>query len=178
MKKEIYIGIICALVILSVVIGPIGYFAGKGEREVVASNCGDVVCPDCPTCPDVNITLPDGYQHINITNPESFPIINITITESPDWGKDCTEYPTNYLVLMDDTERNGNTTNFSFHVWYYDNGLNMFERSPTFDNWTHAVVWVKSVGEESFTDCQKVFLIVWLLAWAYIMETGEEIGGP
>lgn len=176
MKKETILTIVvCVLVVVSAIGIPFGYFAGKGEREVVASECGDVVCAECA---DVNIIFPDGYQHINITNPESFPTINITITESPDWGEDCMEYPTNYLVFIDDSNRTGNTTKLAFHIWYYDNAINMFERSPTFDNWTYAIEWVKSIGENSFSQCQRVFLLVWLLAWAYIMETGEDIGGP
>jgi len=174
MKKETIGIIVSVLVVVSAIGIPLGYFVGKGEREVVASNCGDVVCAKCP---DVNITIPDGYQHINISNPETFPTINITITNPPDYGEDCMEYPTNYLVFMDDSNRTGNTTKLAFHIWYYDNAIKMFERSPTFDNWTHAVEWVKSVGESSFTQCQRVFLLVWLLAWAYLMETGEQIGG-
>ena len=173
MKKETILTIVvCVLVVVSAVVGPLGYFVGKGEREIVASNCGDVVCPelpeipkcpDCPECPNVNGTVPQ---------------INITITNPSDYGEDCNEFPTNYLVFIDDSNRTGNTTQLAFHIWYYDNAIKTFERSPTFDNWTHAVEWVKAIGESSLTQCQRVFLLVWLIAWAYIMETGVDIGGP
>lgn len=100
MKKEIYAGIICALIVLSTAMGPLGYFVGTGEREVVASNCGDVVCPDVPECPDVNITVPPMNQtviHNNITNNYYTNITNISadytrnIEVAVDWG-DCFDF--------------------------------------------------------------------------------------
>lgn len=176
LKKETILTIVvCVLVVVSAIGIPLGYFVGQGEREVVASNCGDVVCPelpaipecpqcpDCPECPNVNGTVPQ---------------INITITNPPDYGEDCTEYPTNYLIFIDDSNRTGNTTQLAFHIWFYNNGLQMFERSPNFDNWTYAIEWVKDQGIDTFTGCQQLFLFVWLLEWAYVMETGKNIGSP
>ncbi len=53
-KESILTIVVCVLVVVSAIGIPFGYFVGKGEREVVASNCGDVVCSDCP---DVNVIV-------------------------------------------------------------------------------------------------------------------------
>jgi hypothetical protein len=91
--------IVSLFVGLALVIGGIGmgYGVGLSQREVVASDCGDVVCPDCP---DVNVTTPEVNQTIiynNITNVYNYNITNISgdytraIDVAADWG-DCYDF--------------------------------------------------------------------------------------
>jgi len=98
LKKETILTIVvCVLVLVSAIGIPFGYFVGKGEREVVASNCGDVVCPECP---DVNITVPPTNETViyhNVTNNYYTNITNISadytrnIEVAANWG-DCYDF--------------------------------------------------------------------------------------
>jgi hypothetical protein len=91
LKKET-IGTI--FVCLALVVGGtgMGYVVGLSQTKTVASNCGDVTCPECP---DVNVTTPEVNQtiiHNNVTNIYNYNITNIstdydrTIEVAADWG--------------------------------------------------------------------------------------------
>lgn len=171
MKKEIYIGIICALVILSIVIAPLGYFVGKGEREILASECGDVVCPEWPTdwpiviCPE----CPEIPPCPEIPKCPQCPDVNITYPEDDD----CRAWtdlsaPEDYTVWTFDNDTK------ILNITYYDNWYDI-HRNLTFYNWTEVIDWLRFYGvvPDMISARQSIVLMFLAASWGYAETTGN-----
>jgi hypothetical protein len=167
MKKEtILTVVVCVLVVVSVVGIPMGYFAGKGEREVVivASDCEDcadilraylegtptIVVPPCPQCPDVNLTCPDCPESENCR---------------AWWDLSA---PEDYTVWTFDNDTK------ILNITYYDNWYDI-HKNLTFYNWTEIIDWLRFYGvvPDMISARQSIVLMFLASSWGYAETTGN-----
>lgn len=159
MKKET-IGIIVSVLVVMSVIGPLGYFVGKGEREIVASECGDLNCPEwptdwpiviCPECPEI---------------PEC-PDVIITYPEDDDcrawWDLSA---PEDYTTWTFDNDTK------ILNITYYDNWYDI-HKNLTFYNWTEVIDWLRFYGvvPDMISARQSIVMMFLASSWAYAEAT-------